>query len=161
MSMQKHEKKGELQGVAELTPMNAQDVRSDCEIKQAEAVAFVRRVAVATTTSHSGLERRREPRIATNDAASMHVLNPLLDGRVAVRVLDVSRNGLKLCTFTHLQRGTLVQIYLRNIVAMGEVRHCAKIGDEFHAGVQLDDVLAHHSDDEPWNRAVANQQTPG
>jgi len=156
--MQNHEKKGELQRAADLTPFSAPDLRNDCEIKQAEAVAFVRRVAVATTTSFTGLERRREPRIATDDAASMQVLNPLLDGRVAIRVLDVSRNGLKLCTLTHLQRGTLVQVYLRNIVAMGEVRHCVKIGDEFHAGVRLDDVLAHHSDDEPWNRVVANQR---
>ena len=79
----------------------------------------------------------------------MQVLNPFLDGRLAVRVLDVSRNGLRLSTDTQLLRGTLVQIYIKNIVAMGEVRHCVRIGDEYHAGIRLDDVLAHHSDEKP------------
>jgi hypothetical protein len=154
-----NQKKGQGSGSADAMSLSGvSKLRNDCEIRQAEAVAFVQRVAVATTTSYAGLERRREPRISTDDAASMQVLNPLMDGRVAIRVLDVSRNGLKLSTLAHLQRGTLVQVYIRNIVAMGEVRHCVKIGDEFHAGVRLDDVLAHHSGDEPWNRAVADQQ---
>ena len=134
------------------------DLRHECEIRQVEAVDFVKRVAVATTTSYPGLERRREPRISTDDPASMQVLNPLLEGRFMIRVLDVSKNGLKLSCSTRLQRGTLVQVYIKNIVAMGEVRHCVQIGDEFHAGVQLDDVLARHPDDEPWNRALASQQ---
>src|SRR5579862_6719217 len=86
---------------AESTP----DLHGGCQSKQAEAVAFVKRLAVATTTSYPGLERRREPRILTNHAASMQVLNPFLDGRLAVRVLDVSRNGLRLTRDTQLLRG--------------------------------------------------------
>jgi len=48
---------------AESTP----DLHGGCQSRQAEAVA--------TTTSYPALERRREPRILTNDAASMLVLN--------------------------------------------------------------------------------------
>jgi hypothetical protein len=151
--MEKSENRAEMLGSAGLEPLHPER-RQECAVKQAEAVAFVKRVALATTTSYAGLERRREPRIPTDDAASMQVLNPLLDGRFAIRVLDVSRNGLKLSTLTYLQRGTLVQVYIRNIVALGEVRHCVKIGDEFHAGVRLDDVLVRHIEDEPWNRTI-------
>jgi hypothetical protein len=153
--MQNHDQKMQREGSIGQKPGDA--ARKECEVKQAQAIEFVKRVALATTTSYSGLERRHEPRISTDDPAVMQVLNPLLDGRLSIRVLDVSRNGLKLSSLMHLQRGTLVQVYIRNIVAMGEVRHCVKIGDEFHAGVRLDDVLAHHVDDEPWNRALANQ----
>jgi hypothetical protein len=157
--MQSYEQKVERHLSVGITPAESTpDLHRGCQGKQAEAVAFVKRLAVATTTSYPGLERRREPRMLTDDAATMQVLNPLLDGRLAVRVLDVSRNGLKLSTDIQLHRGTLVQIYIKNIVAMGEVRHCVRIGDEYHAGIQLDDVLAYHSDEKPWNRALADQQ---
>jgi hypothetical protein len=88
----------------------------------------------------------------------MHVLNSLLDGRLAIRVLDVSRNGLKLGSLTHFQRGTLVQVFMDSLVAMGEVRYCKQIGDEFHVGVRLDDVVPRHTDETPWNQALVNEQ---
>jgi len=157
------------------------DLRQRCQIKQAEAVAFVKRLAIATTSTYPGVERRHEPRVSTNAAAWMQVLNPLLHVRLVIRVLDVSRNGLKISTRMQLQRGTLVQVYIRNIIAMGEVRHCVKVGDEFHAGVQLDDVIASrflanhvltehaltehvltdhvpadHPSDDPWNPSLVN-----
>jgi hypothetical protein len=131
--------------------------RHDCEIKASEALAFARRVAVVTTSSYSGFERRSEPRISTDDPASMQVLHPLLDGRSTIRVLDVSRKGLKLCCLTHMQRGTLVQVFMNNLVAMGEVRHCKQIGDEFHVGVQLDDVLPRHPDADSRNQVLVNE----
>jgi hypothetical protein len=89
----------------------------------------------------NGADRRREVRISTNDPALMHVLNPLLGTRQAIQVLDVSKNGMKFRSGMELQRGTLIQVYLRDIVAMGEVRHCTRCEDEFHVGVQLDNVF--------------------
>ena len=86
---------------AESTP----DLHGGCQSKQAEAVAFVKRLAVATTTSYPGLERRREPRILTNDAASMLVLNRFWMGDSLSGLLDLSRNGLRLSTDTQLLRG--------------------------------------------------------
>jgi hypothetical protein len=134
--------------------------RDGCEIKRAEALAFAKRVALVTTTSYSGIERRHEPRISTDYCASMQVLNPLLDGRLAIHVLDVSKSGLKIRSLMHLAKGTLVQIFIRNIVAMGEVRHCGKIGDEFHVGLQIEDVLLRHGDEEqPWNEALLNRES--
>jgi hypothetical protein len=157
--MQNHETKGQSHHSTGVTRADSiPDAGRDCKAVQAEAVAFVKRLAVATTTTFSGLERRSEPRILTNDLASMHVLNPLSEGRFTVRILDVSRNGMKLSAPMHLQRGTLVQIYIKNIVAMGEVRHCAKIDEEFHVGVCFDDVLVHQSGGEPWNCSLLNQR---
>ena len=157
--MRSQENKAERQISDGMVPLGPLSDIHGCQNLQAEAVTFVKRLAIVTTTNYPGFERRQEPRISTDEAASMHVLNPLLDGRLEVRVLDVSRNGLKLRTEMQLQRGTLVQVYIRNIVAMGEVRHCVRIGNEYHAGVRLDDVLAHHSDEEPWNREQLNQQS--
>jgi len=155
--MQNQEIKGQSHHSTAVTRASSIPDVGDCKAVQAEAVAFVNRLAVATTTTYSGLERRREPRISTNDPASMHVLNPLMEGRFVVRVLDVSRNGMKLSAPMHLHRGTLVQIYIKNIVAMGEIRHCGEIDGEFHAGVYFDDVLVHHAGDEPWNCTLVNQ----
>src|SRR5580658_10234181 len=43
----------------------------------------------------SGGERRRTPRIRFHERASLTRLNPLLMGRWAVHVLNISRGGLK------------------------------------------------------------------
>lgn len=105
------------------------------------------------------IERRRDRRISTDDCASMKMLNPAVDGRQAIRVLDVSRSGLKLSSYLPLERGTLVQVYFGNIVAMGEVRHCVKCGAEFHAGVQLDNVFRRQPDQESEEHVFADQRT--
>ena len=74
--MQSYERKVERHLTAIASAESTPDLQGGCQSKQAEAVAFVKRLAVATTTSYPGLERRREPRILTNHAASMQVLNP-------------------------------------------------------------------------------------
>lgn len=94
-------------------------------------------------------DRRREPRLPMDERASMHVLNPLLGGRRLIRVLDVSRGGLMLSSPVPLQLGTLIQVHLRNFIVMGEVRHCTPFGDEFRAGIQVENVFVLHSEAEP------------
>ncbi len=115
----------------------------ECLQRQAEANAFLKKV-LATPPSYSATEKRSEPRVPTDDPASLHILSPLIDERFAIRVLDVSRNGLKLSSPVRLQPGMLVQVRIRNIIAIGEVRHCTNVGDGFRAGVHLDDVLTHN-----------------
>jgi len=112
----------------------------ECRQRQAEANAFLKKV-LATPPCYSAIEKRSEPRVPTDDPASMHILSPLMVERFAIRVLDVSRNGLKLSSPVRLQPGMLVQVRIRNIIAIGEVRHCTNVGDDFLAGVHLDDVL--------------------
>ena len=87
-------------------------------------------------------ERRRDARVETNDQAFMQILSPLSFGRVQIRVMDVSKNGLKLLVPEFLQQGTMVQIRMRQAIMLAEVRHCRKAEAGFHAGVQLQDVFS-------------------
>src|SRR5215475_9006206 len=98
-----------------------------------------------------GSERRRERRLPTDESALLQLLNPLSEGRLVIRVLDVSKNGLKLITPIQLHRGALVQVYLKGVIALGEIRYCTQTSDaEYCAGIQLSDTLPCRSDDETW-----------
>jgi hypothetical protein len=48
-------------------------------------------------TALSGREKRSEPRFATNDTAVFQILNPFSEESWHIRVLDVSKNGLRIC----------------------------------------------------------------
>ena len=116
---------------------------AECSLRQAEAISFLKRISGEPGTD-SAIEKRSEPRVPTDDPASMRILHPFMAERFAIRVLDVSKNGLKLSSPIRLRPGMLVLVRIRNIIAMGEVRHGAEVGGEFHAGVHLDDVLTHN-----------------
>lgn len=87
-------------------------------------------------------ERRSEPRVAVDDPVSILVLNPLDPNRLAGRVLDISRNGLRVRTQKFLSRGTVLQLRVRDLVVMGEVRYCVKRADSFDAGIHIQDCVA-------------------
>jgi hypothetical protein len=59
--------------------------------------------------------------------------------RQDIRVLDISRRGLKLRVPRSLVRGTLVQIQLQGLspglLAVAEVRYCLSAGRDFDVGV--------------------------
>jgi hypothetical protein len=124
-------------------PGTSPTASAECGLRQTEAISFLKRVPAKPGTD-SAIEKRSEPRVPTDDPGSMRVLHPFMAERFAVRVLDVSKNGLKLSSPVRLRPGMLVLVRIRNIIAMGEVRHGAAVGDEFHAGVHLDDVLMHN-----------------
>jgi PilZ domain-containing protein len=86
-------------------------------------------------------ERRAGARFRAADAAIMKVLQPLGAKAAEVQVLDVSQDGLQLRVPAHLQPGSIVQIDLKNTVALAEVRYCVPSEPGFHAGVQLQDVV--------------------
>ena len=86
-------------------------------------------------------ERRSNARVQTNDAAFLQVLNPLSTDRVEVRVLDVSEHGFKLLVEQFLQRGTTVQVRLKESIAKGDVRYCVPVKEGFHVGVYIEDVF--------------------
>lgn len=88
----------------------------------------------------SGLEKRREPRFATDSTMGLQVLRPLSFERLTGRVVNVSRSGVALRLARPLERGSLIQVRVGNTVLLGEVRHCAKIDNEFAIGVLLEDI---------------------
>jgi hypothetical protein len=100
-------------------------------------------------------ERRRETRYPTQDAAEVEVRHGEIL-RMPAMVVDVSRSGLRLELPAAVGRGEQVKITLpRQVVIVGEVRHCRRAGIVYHAGVLIQDVFqaqaapgVHISDDE-------------
>jgi hypothetical protein len=89
--------------------------------------------------------RRREPRIPTDDPGVLQVIAPFSSTRVPVRVVDVSKSGLQLLLDIPLEPGSTVKIRIREAVLFAEIRHCRQIKpDEYRAGLVLQEVIAGH-----------------
>src|SRR5258707_8059525 len=59
----------------------------------------------------TGAEKRREPRIPVKDAALMRKIAPFIDAEYTlVRILDASKNGLKVHTSAYLELETIMQL---------------------------------------------------
>jgi hypothetical protein len=86
-------------------------------------------------------ERRTRARFPTDDAARMEVVQPLGAKAAEVRILDVSKDGLKLRVPDSLRPGSIVQIYLKSALVVAEVRYCVQADLGFYAGVQLQSVV--------------------
>lgn len=101
-----------------------------------QLVELSRKQAILT-----GTEKRREPRVSTEDAGILQRINPFSLERSSIMVLDVSENGMKIGAPVVLFPGTMVKVRLKTMVAFGDVRHCREIGDFYQAGIRLYDTL--------------------
>lgn len=90
---------------------------------------------------YNGPEKRRHPRVATDDPAVMTVLETERTQRLKIRILDASKQGLRLLVPGDLMRGKVVQIHVRGLFILAEVRYCRPVGKSFHAGVMIQDVF--------------------
>jgi PilZ domain len=88
-----------------------------------------------------GAEKRREPRFVMNDPAFLHSLNRLTLDLTPVQVLDVSRQGLKLRIERQILTGSEIQVKLKDLFVLGEIRYCIQVGKVFLAGILVRDVL--------------------
>jgi hypothetical protein len=87
------------------------------------------------------VERRRETRYPTQDAAEVEVRHGEIL-RMPAMVVDVSRSGLRLELPAAVGRGEQVKINLpRQVVILGEIRYCRRSGMIFYAGVLIQDVF--------------------
>ena len=82
-------------------------------------------------------ERRRHVRVPTDDAAMMRIVQPQSPVRWIVRVVEVSKGGMRMRVPHRLAAGTLIQVHVKNTSVLAAVRHCARVKDEFHAGVEI------------------------
>ncbi len=89
----------------------------------------------------SAADRRCEERFNLDELASMKVLQPLSADGCKVRVLEISKSGLKLSVPEPLQPGMIVQVRLKTAIALAEVRYCLATESGFHAGLRLQDVF--------------------
>jgi hypothetical protein len=111
-----------------------------CQGKLVESVRFAGKIAaLKQPRENRGKDQRRFTRIATDMAASIRMLSPASSGRTHARVLDTSRERLKLRVSEFLHPGATIQVRVTDTVAFGEVRYCQPAGSAFHVGVQIRD----------------------
>lgn len=114
----------------------------DCGIQFEESrVSIGQWVALADEPAYRGPENRKSPRVATDDPAVLTVLKPERSPRIKMRIVDASKEGLKLLVPRQLMTGTIVQVHVRDLFILAEVRYCRAVGAAFHAGVQIHDVF--------------------
>jgi len=86
-----------------------------------------------------GADRRTEPRLVVDEAATLHLLRPSVGAQIPVHILDMSQSGLGLRSTEHLPAGAMVHVRIRNtIVALGQVRYSAKLEDGYYSGVRVE-----------------------
>jgi hypothetical protein len=114
----------------------------DCGIQFEESRSSIGQwVALADEPDYVGPENRRSPRVETDDPAVLTILKPERSSRVKIRILNASREGLKLEVSTELMTGAFVQVHVRELFILAEVRYCLRVGTGFHAGVRIHDVF--------------------
>jgi len=71
----------------------------------------------------------------------LQCISPFSPTHLDVRIIDVSKSGMKIGGADQLEPGSTVKVRLRSMIAFGEVRHSGRVGSEYQAGIQLDDAL--------------------
>ena len=101
-----------------------------------------------TTTSLKELlgtdfERRREPRTRVDIAGKLKSLDPVtsIGPSTPVRIVEISRGGLRILVNRDFLPQSLVQIIASNQIMMGKVRHSTPVEGGFHVGIQLVEML--------------------
>jgi PilZ domain len=82
-------------------------------------------------------ERRSETRVPTDDPAVVTILQPGSHPRLECQILNTSKNGVRLGLAVPLEPGVLIQIRLREVITMAEVRYCIPKGNVFQVGARI------------------------
>lgn len=105
------------------------------------------RAAIDRETAGSGeqrrlyVERRKSVRVLTDNPAVVTVLRPEPSSHKNSRILDASREGMKLLVPCQMMMGAVVQVHVCHLFILAEVRYCRPVGEAFHAGVLIQDVF--------------------
>ncbi len=88
-------------------------------------------------------ERRRERRTRVDIPARLKSVDPVtsIGPSTTVRIVEISRSGLKILVDKDFLPKTLVQIIASNQIMMGQVRHSRRVDGGFHVGVQLLEII--------------------
>ena len=83
-------------------------------------------------------ERRNEPRVPVNFTGRLKLLDPVTSVGPPhdVKVIEISRNGLRVRAPRYLIPKSLIQIRFGGKGMLGEVRYCVKTESEYYAGIK-------------------------
>jgi hypothetical protein len=113
-----------------------------CAAKLSSVAFFDHVVQLSEKQAFSAREdKRREPRTATDDPGVLQRIVPFSPDRLLIRIIDVSKGGMQVSAPVSLERGTMIKVLLKGLIAFGEVRHCRAVGASYRAGIQLYDAL--------------------
>jgi PilZ domain len=115
---------------------------ASCGFKLREIRASIGHWTETEKLPRLGGENRKSVRVPTDDPAFLTVLHPEPSGRIDTRVLDISKQGLRLAIPRELMKGAVIQVRLRDLFILAEVRYCRSVKTGFHAGVLIQDVFA-------------------
>jgi len=108
-----------------------------------ELVDFMLRLqTLRKEPSGADREQRCEHRIVTDEPAQMRLLSPFSPDILTIRILNVSRGGLKVSVPIGLSPTALVQVRSKQAIILGEVRYCVSNGEGWHAGIKIYDVFS-------------------
>jgi len=94
-----------------------------------------------TVGQYNGPEQRKSPRVETHDPAVLTVLKPEQSSRWEIHILNTSKEGMKLQVPFALMIGSIVQVHVRDVFILAEVRYCHRADQSYHAGVRILDVF--------------------
>src|SRR5580698_11225867 len=81
-----------------------------CQGKLVDAVRFASKISALTQRDKLGKEKRRPSRIMNDVTASIRMLSPASSGRFQARVLDTTRDAIKLRVAEFLHPGATIQV---------------------------------------------------
>jgi|SRR5665213_540602 len=92
-------------------------------------------------------DRRREPRIVADMAATVHTLNPAAVETLRGKVINVSEGGLAVRLSCALFQGTEVQVICGKLIIIGYVKYSSPTIGGFHHGIEIDQMITFNAAD--------------
>ena len=86
-------------------------------------------------------DRRAERRYLVKEDAFVWDLHHMKAGYQSARIVDVSRNGMRLESSGRLLQGSQVAIDFRGMIICGTIQYCGLIENGFALGIRIKDVL--------------------
>lgn len=86
------------------------------------------------------MERRREPRIKTSEAAQVTLLGDSYASFPA-RTLDASGKGMRISLSRPVKPGSAVKVELEDSILLAEISYCVPAAEGYTAGLQVDQIL--------------------
>jgi hypothetical protein len=106
------------------------------------------------------VERRREPRIRTNERVRVTQLTGSENAVFDARIIELSGRGLRVSVPYPLMVGSAIKIERPGELWLGEVVYCRASGDSFQAGVEIDQAFRDSVYVERLRTAMAESDQP-
>ena len=88
-------------------------------------------------TTSEAVQKRSEPRFSTEGDGTIQELHPLSLDRQQIKIVNASKNGFGVLSPKAIFPGTIVQLRIKDIVELANVRYCSASIDGYRIGLRL------------------------